>query len=232
MSRIRCAYCEGCSAELTSRHPSNVRQLNINRWQLLSPANAGMTTSQYFWTSENPSSATLKCGQLLLRRWRLIHLRIYWSNMCGIKKLKIPFLSKLITSKSGKEKEKEKRSEYGEMEPKSLEPHVDWQPRKSAFKSAKPESSSGSFNRREAKKHVRFSHLDLSIIDDGGSKKNFRSPLPSSRRHSDDRGWSPWMSSALRFISAIAYPFARSISLIHEEILNATPKLQEIAAAQ
>lgn len=106
--------------------------------------------------------------------------------MCGIKKLKIPFPFKLLMSKSGKEK----RLEFGEMynfDAKIKEPNPKFQPRKSAFKNVNPEaSSSNNYSGRESKKHVRFSQLDLSMVDDGGYKKNYGSPLPSARRHVED----------------------------------------------
>lgn len=105
--------------------------------------------------------------------------------MCGIKKLKLPFPFKLLMAKSGKQKQ----LELGEMksfDAKDKEPHRNLQPRKSAFKNNNSEAPSSSYSGRESKKHVRFSQLDLSMVDDEGSKKNFRSPLPSSRRYVDD----------------------------------------------
>jgi len=117
----------------------------------------------------------------------MFQLQIVLENMCGVKKLKMLFSFKLSTSKSGKEKQLE-FSEIRNLDVKDKELDLDYQPRKSAFKIINPETSGNNFSKQDSKKHVRFSHMDLSIIDDRGSTKNFRSPLPSSRRHLGESG--------------------------------------------
>ena len=91
--------------------------------------------------------------------------------MCGTKlKFSFPF-----KSKPGKDNQ-----EINVLIEKEPKPNL--QPRKSAFKTSNLDASSSKFNKSELKKHVRFSTLNLEIVNDGKPTQNLKSPLPSIRR--------------------------------------------------